>query len=120
MRVAFRGTYRRVEHPEQHAHRHLSDIRRIIESAGGLTPNQKATALRIFEAIAEAEARVHGTTKEKIHFHEVGAIDSIVDIVATSIGFDRLGVDEVVASPVPTGRGAVKIAHGTCAVPTPG
>lgn len=120
MRCGFRGTYLRISHPEQHAHRHYADICRIIDAAGRLTPRQRDLARRIFAAIGGAEARVHGTTLDKIHFHEVGAIDSIVDIVASAIGFDLLGADEVVASAIPTGRGKVKIAHGVCAVPTPG
>src|SRR5690606_4962567 len=81
---------------------------------------QKQLALRIFEAIGTAEARVHGTTIDRIHFHEVGAIDSIVDIVGAAIGFDLLGADQIVSSPVPTGRGQVHIDHGICTVPTPG
>lgn len=120
MRCAFRALHLSVEHPEQHAHRHLSDIVKIISAAKGLTERQKDSARRIFEAIAKAEARVHGTTVEKIHFHEVGAIDSIVDIVATAVGFDLLGVEEMIASRIPTGRGQVRIAHGVCQVPTPG
>jgi len=120
MRCAFRALHLKIEHPEQHAHRHLSDIVKIIGAAKGLTERQKDSARRIFAAIAAAEAKVHGTTVEKIHFHEVGAIDSIVDIVAAAVGFDLLGVDEVLASRVPTGRGQVRIAHGVCQVPTPG
>ena len=120
MRGGFRAKHFRVEHPEQHAHRHLSDIQRIINKSDGLTDNQRDLALRIFGAVAQAEAAVHGTTIEKIHFHEVGAIDSIVDITAAAIGFDLLGVDEIVCSPIPTGRGLVRIAHGVCTVPTPG
>jgi uncharacterized protein (TIGR00299 family) protein len=120
MRCGFRASRLRIEHPEQHAHRHYQDICRIIDRGAALTDRQRNLARRIFEAIGNAEARVHGSTLEKIHFHEVGAIDSIVDIVASAIGFDLLGVDEVVASPVPTGRGKVKIAHGICNVPTPG
>lgn len=120
MRCGFRGTHLKIAHPEQHAHRHYADICRIIDGAKGLTSPQKESARRIFAAIGEAEARVHGTSLDRIHFHEVGAIDSIVDIVASAIGFDLLGVDEIVASPVPTGRGRVKIAHGVCTVPTPG
>ncbi|HEY2250823.1 MAG TPA: nickel pincer cofactor biosynthesis protein LarC, partial [Planctomycetaceae bacterium] len=120
MRCAFRAVHLSIEHPEQHAHRHLSDIVKIVDSASAVTPRQKDLAKRIFEAIAAAEAKVHGTTIDKIHFHEVGAIDSIVDIVAAAVGFDLLGADEIVCSPVPTGRGQVRIAHGVCTVPTPG
>ncbi len=120
MRCAFRAVHLKIEHPEQHAHRHLADIVKIIDGARAVTSRQKDLAKRIFRAIAEAEAKVHGTTVEKIHFHEVGAIDSIVDIVASAVGFDLLGADEIVCSPVPTGRGQVRIAHGVCAVPTPG
>ena len=119
-RCGFRGTHIRVEHPEQHAHRHLHHIRKIIQEATGLTPRQRELALQIFQAVGEAEARVHGSTLEKIHFHEVGAIDSIVDIVGAAVGFDLLGADLIISSPVPTGRGSVKIEHGVCAVPTPG
>lgn len=119
-RCGFRAKYFRVEHPEQHAHRHLSDIRQIINRSEGLNDNQRDVALRIFHAVAEAEAKVHGSTVDKVHFHEVGAIDSIVDIVAAAIGFDQLDVEELYCSRVPTGRGQVKIAHGYCPVPTPG
>lgn len=116
----FRATYVRVEHPEQHAHRHLADIQSLIGKARGITPAQRDLALQIFGAVAEAEARVHGTTVERIHFHEVGAIDSIVDIVGAAVGFDVLAADQIVASRIPTGRGQVSIAHGICTVPTPG
>jgi len=119
MRCAFRALHLRITHPEQHAHRHLADIHQIVER-GRLLPRQKQLALGIFQAIAQAEATVHGTTLDKIHFHEVGAIDSIVDIIGAAIGFDLLGVDQVVSSPIPTGRGQVLIAHGVCTVPTPG
>src|SRR4029077_17370844 len=98
----------------------LADIVKLINAATALTSRQKQLARRIFEAIAQAEAKVHGTTVEKIHFHEVGAIDSIVDIVAAAVGFDLLGANEIVCSPVPTGRGQVRIAHGVCPVPAPG
>lgn len=120
MRGGFRAKYFRVEHPEQHAHRHLSDIRQIINKSEVLNDNQRDIALRIFHAVAEAEAKVHGSTVDKVHFHEVGAIDSIVDIVAVAIGVDLLDVEALVCSRVPTGRGQVKIAHGVCTVPTPG
>ncbi len=116
----FRAKYFRVRHPEQHAHRHFGDISRLIEAAGGLTRSQKDLALRIFRVVAEAEARVHGSTIEQVHFHEVGAIDSIVDIVGAAVGFDLLAADQIVCSPLPTGRGHVRIAHGDCPIPAPG
>ena len=114
-RCGFRAKHFRVEHPEQHAHRHLSEIRQIINRSEGLNDNQQDIALRIFHAAAEAEAKVHGERIDKVHFHEVGAIDSIVDIVAVAIGLDWLDVEELYCSRVPTGRGQVKIAHGMCA-----
>ncbi len=120
MKSCFRATHIVVNHPEQHAHRHYSDIVEILNKASALTPSQRALAQEIFLAVAQAEATVHGTDVEKIHFHEVGAIDSIVDIVGAAVGFDLLGCDQVVCSPIPTGRGQVRIDHGICSVPTPG
>jgi len=116
----FRSLHVLVDHPEQHAHRHFTDIRRIIDQASELTVRQKQLALQMFLAVAEAEARVHGSTVEKIHFHEVGAIDSIVDIVGVAVAFDLLGIDRVVCNAIPTGRGFVKIDHGICPIPAPG
>ena len=116
----FRSLHALVDHPEQHAHRHFTDIRRIVEQATGLTARQRQLALQMFLAVAEAEARVHGSTVEKIHFHEVGAIDSIVDIVGVAVAFDLLGIDRVVCNAIPTGRGFVKIDHGICPIPAPG
>ena len=87
--------------------------------AGQLSPRQKDLARRIFTRLAEAEAKVHGTTIEKVHFHEVGAADSIADIVGAAVGWDLLGVDRIVASPVPTGTGKIRIAHGECSIPAP-
>ena len=114
----FRATQVAVEHPTEHAHRHLGQI---LDMIGGsrLSARQKDLARRIFTRLAEAEAKVHGTGVEEVHFHEVGAADSIADIVASAVGWDRLGVDRVVASPVPTGTGKVKIAHGVWSVPAP-
>jgi uncharacterized protein (TIGR00299 family) protein len=76
-------------------------------------------ATRIFQKLATAEAKVHGSTIEKVHFHEVGAVDSIADIVGSAIGFDLLGIERIVCSQVPTGRGFVEIAHGRCSIPAP-
>lgn len=116
----FRATHVLVDHPEQHAHRHYSDICTILDQAQALTDSQRDLARRLFLAVAESEARVHGSTVEKVHFHEVGAIDSIVDIVGAAVGFDLLKADRIVCNYVPTGRGYVHIDHGICAVPAPG
>lgn len=120
MQSCFRATRVVVNHPEQPAHRHYTDIVQILDNATVLSPGARSLAQEIFLAVAQAEARVHGTTVDKIHFHEVGAIDSIVDIVGAAVGFDLLGCDQVVCSPLPTGRGQVWIDHGLCPIPTPG
>jgi uncharacterized protein (TIGR00299 family) protein len=79
----------------------------------------KKTAIAIFEALGTAEAKIHATSIEKIHFHEVGAVDAIVDIVCASVGAEALGVDEIICSPLNVGGGSVKCAHGTFPVPAP-
>jgi uncharacterized protein (TIGR00299 family) protein len=84
-----------------------------------LSDRQKELARRIFTRLGEAEAKVHGTTIQKVHFHEVGAVDSIADIVGAAIGWELLGVEQVFASPIPTGQGFVTIAHGRCSIPAP-
>lgn len=114
----FRATQVRVEYQPEHVHRHLHHIVAMIDGSR-LTDRQKDLARRIFSRLAEAEAKVHGTTIEKVHFHEVGAADSIADIVGSAVGWDLLGVDRIVASPVPTGTGKIRIAHGECSVPAP-
>ncbi len=117
-RHGFRATYVKVEHPPEQAHRHLHHITDMIDRSQ-MAPRQKDLAKRIFTRLGEAEAKVHGTTIRKVHFHEVGAIDSIVDICGAAIGWDLLGVDRIVSSNVPTGRGFVDIAHGRCSIPAP-
>jgi uncharacterized protein (TIGR00299 family) protein len=117
-RKGFRATHITVEHPPEHAHRHLHHITGMIDKSR-LTDRQKDLARRIFTRLGEAEAKVHGTTIEKVHFHEVGAVDSIADIVGAAIGWDLLGVERVFASPIPTGHGFVTIAHGRCSIPAP-
>lgn len=114
----FRATQISVEHTPQHQHRHLHHVAAMIDGSS-ISPRQKDLAQRIFRRLAEAEARVHNSTIEKVHFHEVGAVDSIADIVATAIAWDMLGVTRLVCSAVPTGGGFVEIAHGRCAVPAP-
>ena len=106
-----KGTKVNVVTKEQHCHRNLIDIYDIINSSK-LNNNVKERAKKIFMTVAEAEAKVHGTTIDKIHFHEVGAIDSIVDIVGASILLDLLCIDKVYATPVPLGSGFIKCAHG--------
>jgi uncharacterized protein (TIGR00299 family) protein len=114
----FRATKVSVLHEPEHAHRHLHHITDMID-ASQLTPPQKDLARRIFTRLGEAEAHVHGTTLRKVHFHEVGAVDSIADIVGSAIGWDLLGVDRIVCSPIPTGNGFVTIAHGRVSLPAP-
>jgi uncharacterized protein (TIGR00299 family) protein len=118
-RGGFRATYAKVAAAHEHAHRHWHHIEAIIDKSI-LTPRQKDLARRIFLKLGEAEAKVHGIDLAKIHFHEVGAVDSIVDIVGSAVGLDLLGVDRYEASPVPTGRGWVKAAHGRMPLPAPG
>jgi uncharacterized protein (TIGR00299 family) protein len=119
-RGAFRGTLVRVETAEHgHPHRHLSDILKILEAAE-IPAAVRDDAARIFRRLAEAEAAAHGVPVEKIHFHEVGALDAIADIVGAAWGMRRLGLEAIQVSPINTGSGFVKGAHGTMPVPAPG
>ncbi len=118
-RGGFRATYANVQAPHEHVHRHMHHIEAIIEKSV-LTPRQKDLARRIFTRLGEAEAAVHGIELAKIHFHEVGAVDSIIDIVGAAVGLDLLGVERFESSPVPPGRGWVKAAHGKMPLPAPG
>ncbi len=112
------GTKVSVITEEQKAHRHLSHIVEIIEKSG-LSEGVKKRAVEVFGTLAKAEAKVHDTTPEKIHFHEVGALDAIVDVVGSVIGLELLGVDQVFASPVSVGTGFVECEHGKIPVPAP-
>ncbi len=103
---------------EQDHHRNLSDITKIIE-ASKIGEKPKQTAIKIFQRLAQAEAAVHGKEPQDIHFHEVGALDSIVDIVSAAIGLDALGIQKVYCSTLAVGGGRVKTAHGTLPVPAP-
>jgi len=104
--------------PHEHHHRHLKDIVQIIESSD-LPDSTKAKAVRTFQVLAEAEGAVHGTSADHVHFHEVGAVDAIVDIVGSCILFEMLGVDRIIASPLPVGHGFVEAAHGRIPLPAP-
>ncbi len=101
-----------------HPHRHLQHILGMLESST-LEPSSKQRAAALFQRLAEAEAAVHGTTPEKIHFHEVGAVDSIVDIVGGAVALAWLEAERFVASPLNVGTGTVTMSHGTFAVPPP-
>jgi hypothetical protein len=107
-----------LDHHEYHAHRHLGDIIRIINAAN-LSDTVKARSIAVFTKLAEAEAKVHGTTVEKIHFHEVGAVDAIIDIVGTVFGLEQLGVEKLYAGNLRTGFGMIKCAHGSMPIPAP-
>lgn len=117
-RAEFRANYARVVCQPEHAHRPLRDIEAMIDRST-LTPSQVDLAKRIFTRLGEAEARVHGTDLQEVRFHEVGAADSIVDIVGSAVGLDLLGVERIEASPVPPGRGVVRAAHGRMSLPAP-
>ena len=106
------------EHNHEHHHRHLHDIEAMI-SGSSLSQRVKRETLRAFALLAEAEAHVHGTTPDKIHFHEVGAVDSIIDIAGAFVLMEILGWPRVICSPVNIGSGTVKCAHGVLPVPAP-
>jgi len=105
-------------HAHEHLHRGLNEIRTII-SASTISESPKKTAVAIFEALGAAEAKIHNVPVESVHFHEVGAVDAMVDIVCAAVGSEALGVDEIVCSPLNVGGGTVKCAHGTFPVPAP-
>jgi len=105
--------------PAPHVHgRGLTEIREIVSRAK-ISATAKATAIRIFERLGEAEAKIHNVPVEKVHFHEVGAVDAMVDIVCAAVGVEALAVGEWVCSPLNVGSGTIKCAHGTLPVPAP-
>ncbi len=104
---------------QEHRHRHLSDVFQIIDGSS-LSEFVKQTSKKIFTTLAQAEAKIHNTTIEEVHFHEVGAIDSIVDIVGTSICIEKLGIEKIFVSKVPLGSGGfVQTRHGRMPIPSP-
>ena len=105
-------------HQHHNHHRHLPEIEKLINQAN-LPIKVRDNSLAIFKHLAIAEAKVHGTTIDKVHFHEVGATDAIVDIIGTCLGLDYLAIDQLYCSPLPTGGGSVKAAHGKLTVPVP-
>jgi hypothetical protein len=121
VRHAISGTHLDVvlDEREAHPHRAYADIRQLIEAADTLSPRAKERALAVFRAIGEAEAKVHGVSIDDIHFHEVGAVDSIVDICGAAVVLDLLGEPEVYAAPPPLGSGTIRVAHGQMPIPVP-
>ncbi|MCH7767084.1 MAG: nickel pincer cofactor biosynthesis protein LarC, partial [Acidobacteria bacterium] len=103
---------------ETHHHRTWKKIRELIRASALAAPVQQRAEL-IFDRLAEAEAGVHGVAKDEVHFHEVGAMDSILDIVGVSVAMEKLGIEKIVVSPLNLGSGSVKTAHGTLPVPAP-
>ena len=117
-RSGISATYARVQTAPEHTHRHLSDILKIIYDSH-LSDGVKERAARIFSLLAEAEARVHDQPIEKIHFHEVGALDAIIDVCGAAIGFELLGIEQFISSPLRVGTGMTEMAHGRFPIPPP-
>lgn len=113
------GGHTHEPHKHDHQHGHgLTEIRRIIVAAN-ISETAKQTAIAIFEKLGAAESKIHNVPIEKIHFHEVGAVDALVDIVCAAVGAEALGVDDFVCSPLNVGGGTIECAHGTFPVPAP-
>ena len=117
-RSGISATYAKVKTAHEHAHRHLSDILKTIDGSG-LDQKVKDRAELIFSKLAEAEAHVHNLPVEKIHFHEVGALDAILDVCGAAIGFDLLGIEQFISSPLRVGFGMTDMAHGRFPIPPP-
>lgn len=106
------------EHDHHHEHRTANEIIEMIENSE-LNTREQDRSIRIFKVIAEAEGKIHGISVENVHFHEVGAMDSIIDIVGTCVALENLNIDEIYSTPVATGFGYINIAHGLYPVPAP-
>lgn len=113
------GPHAHTDHPDHSHGRGLNEIREIIRRAEGISETAKVTAICIFENLGAAEARIHHVPIEKVHFHEVGAVDAMVDIVCAAVGAEALQVDQWVCSPLNVGGGTVVCAHGTFPIPAP-
>src|SRR5207247_3115202 len=118
-RCGIAATEFHVDAVETRTHRHLPHILKMIDAASSLPDRVKQNASAVFQRLGEAEAAVHQVPLEKVHFHEVGAADSIIDIVGACLALDLLGVDTVVSSPLNLGSGTVNTEHGLLPVPAP-
>ncbi len=118
VKAGLRAVMVRVRTEEVRQPRHLADIQLLLEQSK-LDTETAAHALSVFRRLAEAEAKVHGTTTAEVHFHEVGALDALIDIVGAVIGLKQLGIDEVICSPLPLPRGWVRCQHGELPLPAP-
>ena len=112
------GTKIDVNAREGHVHRHLKDVLEIIDNSA-ISASAKEKAARVFQKLAEAEAKIHNTTIEAVHFHEVGAVDAIVDVVGAIVGLELLGIEAIYASKFRFGSGHTRGAHGAMPVPVP-
>jgi pyridinium-3,5-bisthiocarboxylic acid mononucleotide nickel chelatase len=117
-RCGMAATYVDIQAADEENYRFLPDVEAILDR-GALTANQRALAKSIFRKLATAEAHVHGMPLKRVHFHEVGALDSIADIAGAAVGFDLLGVERITCSSVPPGSGTMKCAHGLMPIPAP-
>jgi len=117
-RKGLSAIYFHVHASHEHHHRHLSEIIQMIDDSG-LSETVKRSAIKCFQYLAEAEAKVHGVSVEEIHFHEVGAVDAIIDIVSAAIAMEWLGAEKVTVSPVRLGYGTIQCAHGRIPLPAP-
>jgi uncharacterized protein (DUF111 family) len=106
------------EHGAHHSHRGLKEIREIIQR-GALSANVKKRSLRIFESIAVEEGKIHGCPPEEIHFHEIGAIDSIIDVAGAAFGIEFMGIHDLYSSRLPLGSGFIESGHGRIPLPAP-
>ena len=118
VRHGMQATQVEVVIEESHHHRQYGHLKKLIGDSS-LSEKVKADTLQIFKRIAQAESMIHGQKIEEVHFHEVGSLDAIVDIVGSCLGMEYLAIDEVVCSPLPLGSGFVQCAHGTLPVPAP-
>ena len=112
------ATQVQIDLAEEQTHRHWADIRKLVEKAP-FDKEVKVNSLKVFEKIAASESEIHGVPLEKVHFHEVGALDSIIDIVGSALCMAYLGIESVYASKIPLGSGFVECSHGTLPVPAP-